>query len=91
MALDALTEEVVAVFQLSTKEPKMNKLLSILIAGVFATVATTGFAQDKKAADAPKAEMKKDEMKKDEMKKADKPMKKEKKAKAKKAKAEAKK
>lgn len=86
MALDALTEEVVAVFQLSTKEPKMNKLLSILIAGVFATVATTGFAQDKKAADAPKAEMKKDEMKK-----ADKPMKKEKKAKAKKAKAEAKK
>ena len=39
----------------------MNKLLSVLIAGVFATVAATGFAQDKKAdapkADAPKAEM----------------------------------
>lgn len=54
----------------------MSKLLSILIAGIFATVATTGYAQDKKAADAPKAEMKKDDMKK-----GDKPAKKAKKAK----------
>ena len=53
----------------------MSKLLAVLIAGVFATVATTGFAQEKKA-DAPKAEMKKDNMKK-----ADKPAKKAKKAK----------
>ena len=54
----------------------MSKLLSVLIAGIFATVATTGYAQDKKAADAPKAEMKKDDMKK-----ADQPVKKAKKAK----------
>ena len=53
----------------------MSKLLAVLVAGVFATVATTGFAQEKKA-DAPKAEMKKDEVKK-----ADKPAKKAKKAK----------
>ena len=63
----------------------MSKLLAVLIAGVFATVATTGFAQDKKAADAPAAEAKKDGMKK-----ADKPMKKKAK-KEKKAKGEAKK
>lgn len=63
----------------------MSKVLSVLIAGMFAVVATTGYAQDKKA-DAPKAEMKKDDMK------ADKPMKKAKKAKkAKTAKAEMKK
>ncbi len=48
----------------------MSKLLTILIAGVFATVSATGFAQEKKA-DAPKAEMKKDDTKK-----ADKPVKK---------------
>ena len=57
----------------------MSKLLSVLIAGIFATVATTGYAQDKKA-EAPKAEMKKDGMKK-----ADKPAKKAKKAKKEKA------
>ena len=57
----------------------MSKLLAVLVAGVFATVATTGFAQEKKA-DAPKAEMKKDEVKK-----ADKPAKKAKKAKKAKA------
>ena len=75
----------------------MNKLLSVLLAGVIATVSSTGFAQDKKA-DAPKAEMKKDAPKADapkaEMKK-DAPMKKEKKEKKakkeKNAKAEAKK
>lgn len=60
------------------KGHEMSKLLAVLIAGVFATVATTGFAQEKKA-DAPKAEMKKDE------KKADKPAKKAKKAKKAKA------
>jgi hypothetical protein len=52
----------------------MSKLLSVLIAGVFAVAASTGFAQDKKAdapkaaapkADAPKAEAKKDGMKKE--------------------------
>ena len=32
----------------------MNKLLSVLIAGVIATASTAGFAQDKKA-DAPAA------------------------------------
>ena len=37
----------------------MNKLLSVLIAGVFAVVGTTAIAQDKKA-EAPKAEAKKD-------------------------------
>ncbi len=58
----------------------MSKLLSVLIAGIFATVATTGYAQDKKAADAPKAEMKKDGVKK-----ADKTAKKAKKAKKDKA------
>lgn len=48
----------------------MSKILSVLIAGIIATVSTTGFAQDKKA-DAPKADAMKSEA----------PMKKEKKAK----------
>ena len=47
----------------------MSKLLSVLIAGIFSVVATTGYAQDKKA-DAPKAEMTKSDTK------ADKPAKK---------------
>ena len=63
----------------------MSKLLSVLIAGIFSVVATTGYAQDKKA-DAPKAEMTKSDTK------ADKPAKKATKAKkAKKDKAEMKK
>lgn len=85
-ALLAVTEEVnvhVAPKPFE-KESTMSKLLSVLIAGVFALAATTGFAQDKKA-DAPKADAPKAEAKKDGMKK-------EKKAKkAKKAKAEDKK
>ena len=40
----------------------MSKLLSVLIAGIFSVVATTGYAQDKKA-DAPKAEMTKSDTK----------------------------
>ena len=63
----------------------MSKLLSVLIAGIFSVVATTGYAQDKKA-DAPKAEMSKSGTK------AGKPAKKAKSAnKAKKAKADMKK
>ena len=60
----------------------MSKLLSVLIAGIFSVVATTGYAQDKKA-DAPKAETSKSGTK------AGKPAKKSKSAnKAKKAKAD---
>ena len=75
-ALFAVTEEVNPAKRsnLQDKEPKMNKLLSVLLAGVIATVSSVGFAQDKKA-DAPKADAPKAEMKKDA------PMKKEKKEK----------
>jgi len=64
LALFAMTEEVAhhlpnPISNPAFKGNEMNKLLSVLLAGVIATVSTTAFAQDKKdaapAASAPAA------------------------------------